>query len=187
MGTKEIDKLLGAAESLDNILNTLSADTISDQLSLNDDAIGSNISEIDKQIQAYDLNGLNGIDTLKIENSLTEIKDLINDSRDIIKHVKESLITTDLIDSEAIQAYAKLVETAHVTLAEYIDLYKQRMAFYDKIRLATFYQSQKIELIKLKHKLDMEKNEAKEFNGAITADSVAYSQEDIIKMLNEQE
>lgn len=62
----------------------------------------------------------------------------------------ESIVTSDLVDSELIQAMAKLIEATHINISDYIDIYKQKCAFFDKVKLMNLQQQQKIELMNLK-------------------------------------
>ena len=66
-------------------------------------------------------------------------------------HIYQSVITTDLVDPELISAMAKLIEATHINIADYLDLYKQRVVFYDKIKLMNYQQQLTIEKMKLKH------------------------------------
>lgn len=181
MSNQKLDELLGISNGIDDFLNSLSVDTISDQIQNVDQSIHNNINVIDSQ-----LSGTSNIDIVKIENSLAEIRELIDTSKSILKHVHASIVTTDLCDSELIQAFSKLLEAAHLTISEYIDLYKNRLAFLDRIKFAMFQQEQKKELMLLKHKLDMEKMQSKIDDTATDAEGLfAYSVEDVTKMLNE--
>jgi hypothetical protein len=71
------------------------------------------------------------------------------------------LVSSDLVDSELVSAFAKLMESTKLTVGEYINLYKDRLNFYDKIRLETLKHKNDMEKIKYKHDLDMEKINSK--------------------------
>jgi hypothetical protein len=45
-----------------------------------------------------------------------------------------------LVDPEAIQAAAKLLEGIHINIAEFISMYKERQRYVDKIRIMVFQQ-----------------------------------------------
>jgi len=72
---------------------------------------------------------------LQIDESLAEIKSLVKQSTSILKHVHDCVITSDLLDSEAIDSFSHLLEASHLTIAEYVNLYKSRVSFRDKIRM----------------------------------------------------
>ena len=41
----------------------------------------------------------------------------------MFKHIADSILTTDLVDSELIQAASKLLESIHINIAEFISIY----------------------------------------------------------------
>jgi hypothetical protein len=53
------------------------------------------------------------------------------------------------------------MESTKLTVSEYINLYKDRLSFYDKIRLENLKHKNDMEKIKYKHDLDMEKINSK--------------------------
>ena len=69
----------------------------------------------------------------------------------MFKHVYESIITTDLVDSELVGAASKLLEGIHINISEFISMYKDKQKFIEKIQLMVFQQEQKKELMKIKH------------------------------------
>lgn len=52
--------------------------------------------------------------------SLREVEDMISLSKKMFKHIAESILTTDLVDSELVQAASKLLESIHINIAEFI-------------------------------------------------------------------
>ncbi len=50
----------------------------------------------------------------------------------------DNIVTTDLLDSETIDSFSHLLEAAHLMITEYINLYKDRLYFLDKIKYAMF-------------------------------------------------
>lgn len=124
--------------------------------------------------------------------SLREIEDMIGLSKQMFKHIADSILTTDLVDSELVQAASKLLESIHVNIAEFIQLYRSKQQFVDKIKIMIFQQEQKKELMLLKHKLDLEKIQMKGTNSgdpeAIEVEGmVSYTQETIVKAMNDHD
>lgn len=191
MSTKSINEALGLGDGgIDAFLSDLTVDNASfdQQFSKIDDKVKENVSEIDNQIAQYNAQGIAKVDVANLNSSLSEIKELITLSKGAIKHIYDSLVSSELVDSELAAALSKLMESSHLAIAEYIQLFKDRMTFYDKVRLEMLKFNQKKELMEMKHKLDMEKMEKKNEEGSIeTKNMVSYSQEDITKMLNEVE
>ena len=66
------------------------------------------------------------IDMKSMEHSLSEIEGIVNLSKDVMRHVAQSILATPLIDSEAVQAYSKLIESIHISIAEFIAVYKDK-------------------------------------------------------------
>lgn len=187
MSKQKIDELLGISEGIDAYLDTLSVDTVTDKFKNVDDNVNTAIQTIDAQLSSYNIQNVSSINIPVIESSLNEIHDLINQSKEIIKHVHDSIVTTDLLDSETIDSFSHLLEAAHLMITEYINLYKDRLAFLDKIKYAIFQQEQKKELLMLKHKLEIEKIKLKGEPDAVDAEMMPYSIEDITKAMHKEE
>ena len=194
---QKIDELLGITDgsSIDDFLNDLSLDTeeISETFKNIDEKVKENIEKIDSNIQAVQ-NNSNSINIKNeaflniqtIDDSLKEIEDLISISKQIFKHVYTSIISTDLVDSELISSAAKLLESIHINISEFLTVYKEKQRFADKMKLMIFQQEQRKEMLELKHKYDLEKLKIKaEINEALEVENLAsYSQEQIIKLIN---
>lgn len=191
----KIDEVLGIADgqSIDDFLDNLELDKndIQEKIQTIDNKVKDKIEDIDKQATQItnDSKDNNNILVLNnIETSLKEVEELIQTSKSIFKHIYESIMTTDLIDSELVGAVSKLLESIHINIAEFIELYKDRAKYVEKIKLMIFQQEQKKELMLLKHKLDLEKIQQKNDTAAEEVDNtVTYSVEEITKMLNEDD
>ena len=190
---EKIDKMLGiqSDQSIDDFLDNLTADV--DKLSA---TVGSMSDEFKQNLQTID----NGIEAMKkneslaptvlvdINSSMKEVEDLVCISKKMYKHVYESIICSDLIDSELISAASKLLESIHVNIAEFLTLYKDKQRYIDKIKIMTFQHQLKLELMEKKHKQDMEKAALKLDTGAVDGEAtVGYSQEDMTRMLAEMQ
>lgn len=190
----KINAVLGitGGKSVDEFLDGLSLDTeaIHSTLGAIDDQMQTSLQSIDKaasQIQSQSDAQSSLIEIKSMDHSLREVEDLIALSKKMFKHIADSILTTDLVDSELVQAASKLLESIHINIAEFIQLYRSKQQFVDKIKVMIFQQEQKKELLLLKHKLDLEKI-AKKDDGdpkAVEAEGmVSYSQESIIKAMN---
>ena len=159
MSKEALDKALGI-KSFDDYMSELNIeeDSISEKFKSVDETIKADVDKIDEQIEEYNKNGIVNLNISNIESSLGEIKDLITDTKGILKHLYESIVTNELIDPEIVMSFGNLLEAAHLSIKEYIDLYKDRLNFYDKVRLETIKFEQKKELMELKYKLDAQKN-----------------------------
>ena len=73
-----------------------------------------------------------------MNKSLKEVEDLIELSKDVVRHVASGILATSLIDSETVQAYSKLLESIHINISEFISIYKDKQNFIDKIKFAMF-------------------------------------------------
>lgn len=190
---EKIDKMLGiqSDQSIDDFLDNLTADV--DKLSA---TVGNMSDEFKQNLQTID----NGIESMKknealaptvlvdINSSMKEVEDLVCISKKMYKHVYESIICSDLIDSELISAASKLLESIHVNIAEFLALYKDKQRYIDKIKIMTFQHQLKLELMEKKHKQDMEKATLKLDTGAVDGEAtVGYSQEDMTRMLAEMQ
>ena len=194
---QKIDAILGIQDdqSVDDFLNELdineeSASSLSasfDQLRQN---VNEDIEQLDTQINAISSDVVNGPLLLKDMNAtMGEVEELIQISKKMFKHVYESICSSDLIDSELVASISKLLEGIHINIAEFIQLYKERSRFADKVRLMIFSQQQKKELMELKHKQDIEKLKLKQDNDTIDATdgTTIYNQDWVLKMLDENQ
>lgn len=195
----KLDAILGITEdsSIDDFLNNISndSDSVSNAVQDIDQKIKDSISTVDVGLKTIsdkstlpanllDLSKINSV-TDGIESSLNEVKDLIDVSKKLIMHVYQSVTCSDLVDPEIISSFAKLIESTRINIADYLELYKSRLAFYDKMRLSIFQQQQKIELLNIKHIHDMEKiKTSSQAENAIPENMHTFSQEEVVKMLD---
>lgn len=137
----------------------------------------------------YKNGGIEKVDLDDISTSLGHIKELVDISKDSIKCIYQQIVDSELIDSELVGSFSKLLEAVHIQISEYIGLYKDRQNFYYKVKLEAIKQQNKLEQMRLKQEYDLEKIEKSKKNGAITVDNmtVPYSQEDLIKQLDDAE
>ena len=136
MSTIKINEALGLGSGgIDEFLSDLELDTANDKLNNIDQHIRDDVDQIDNQIKQYDNGGLANLDITKLDSSFAEMKELIEVSKLTIKHVYESVVSSELVDSEMVQALSKLLEATHISISEYINMYKSRVDFYDKVRM----------------------------------------------------
>ena len=189
MSTQKLNEALGI-ESIDSFLSSLDVDKEKiDQLNNLDDQVKEDIQKIDTQIDNYKKKGIVHVNIDDIQYSLGHIKELVDVSKDTIRYIYNQLTDSELIDSELVGSFSKLLEAVHIQISEYIQLYKDRQNFLYKMQLEAVKQKNKLEQIRLKHELDMQKEELKNKNNAVTVDNmkVAYSQEDLIQQLDDIE
>ena len=195
---EKLDAIFGitGGKNIDEFLDGLQLDDKSasdSMLSAMDSTVQDKISEIEQIQKDIDVKA-NDVDQSiiqisSIEKSLQEIEDIIYLAKDVMKHVANSILATPLIDSEAVQAYSKLMESLHINIAEFISLYKDKNNFLNKVKFAMFKQEQTKELLKYKHELELERIKAKDPK-TIEADTIqngqVWKQEDITKFISEQ-
>lgn len=165
---EKLNNLLGISDdqTIDDFLDDLDVDAnqVSSALSSIDDSVKETVQNLEANMAKLSANlGESDLVTVnQVETNLTELKDLIDTSKRVIQHVYESIVTSDLVDSELIQAMAKLIEATHINIADYIDIYKQKIAFFDKVKLLNLQYDRKETLLRLKYeyseKLQKSKN-----------------------------
>ena len=122
-----------------------------------DSTLQNAVKQIDNKALELQQNVGNGVLAISdMTASLKEIEGLISEAKEVFLHIKDNIVSTDLIDSELIQGAAKFLEAMHVNIAEFISIYKQKSKFVEKIKLMIFQQQQRIELAELKHKQNLE-------------------------------
>lgn len=192
MTTKEkIDQALGIScgKNMDQMLDELSLDSDEIQKTLDgfDGTLKTELENIDKKALELQQGVGNGMLVISdMTASLKEIERLVDEAKQIFFHIKENIVSTDLIDSELIQGAAKFLEAVHVNIAEFISIYKQKSKFVEKVKLMIFNQQQKIELANLKHKQNLELLEAKKKDAIPAVDGVCemFDTDKIVKSLS---
>ena len=189
---EKLDAIFGitGGKSIDDFLDGLSLD--SQQISSTIDQIDQKFKEEVESIESYQISASANmplVDMKSMEHSLSEIEGIVNLAKDVMRHVAQSILATPLIDSEAVQAYSKLIESIHISIAEFISVYKDKQNFINKIKYAMFDQQQKKDLLLYKHNLALDLLKAKEPKSieAESVDSHTWKQEDITKILENQQ
>lgn len=73
-----------------------------------------------------------------MDTSLREVEEMIDLSKQLFKHIYENIVSSDLLDSELIEAAAKMLESVHVNIGEFLQLYRDKQRFAEKIRVMVF-------------------------------------------------
>lgn len=193
----KIDAVLGitGGKSVDEFLDSLSLDTeaIHGTLESIDDKVKDSLATIDEtasKLQQQTNTSSSILQLKSLDLSLYEIEEMINLSKQIFKHIADSILTTDLVDSELVQAASKLLESIHINISEFIGIYQSKQQFVDKVKTMILQQEQKKELMLLKHKLDMEKIKAKDTQGPMSIEAegtITFDQTEIIRKLSQLE
>lgn len=189
---EKLDAIFGitGGKTVDDFLNGLELETskITETMDDIDSTVKTQITQLDNsQLKIESGSTEVSLELANMELSLKSIEDMVQLSKSVLKHVADSILATPLIDSEAVQAYSKLMESIHVNINEFISLYKSKSDFINKIKFQLFQQQQKKELMLFKHNLDMEKLKAKDGPDVIDAENVTtkeWNQEQITKILD---
>ena len=142
----------------------------------------------------------NRIDTLvNVEGAFKSIEDLVDTTKSMLGNVYGIISSCDVLDSETVSAAASLIGETRQLIAEYTGLYKQRVKFFDNVKMEMLKQKNKEDLLRLKYQLDREKEEWKMKNQTPVADAnvvngqevppgmVSFGTDDMLKMLKEME
>ena len=90
------------------------------------DSIEQNVKDQVEKLDACEVSISTGqstdimLDIASMNKSLKEVEDMVSLSKSILSHVANSILATTLIDSEAVQAYSKLLESIHLNIVEFI-------------------------------------------------------------------
>ena len=161
------------------------------------------INTAQTQIQASGQDG-NGsasvrIDNLiNVENAFKSIEDLVDTTKTMISNVYGIISSCDVLDSETVAAAASLIGETRQLIAEYTSLYKQRIKFFDNVKMEQLKQEHRLELLERKHQLDMEKwnnqhstpaqaEEVQSGNGTVPNGMVESGAIDMLKLLQEMD
>lgn len=189
---QKLDEMFGITDgkTVDDFLDGLNLDAqkIEDTMSSIDDGVKTQMKQIDECSKGIMENPGDSVLQIKtMDDSLKQVEDLVVLAKGIFKHVYESVMASDLIDSELVQSLANLMEGIHLNIQEFISLYRDKANFVNKIKTLVFQQQQKKELMRIKHEYDMEKLKFKDGPQTIDAEStVVFDIDSIVRQLDEK-
>lgn len=178
LGVANIDDLLDSIsieneESVNKITDTISAEVI------------TTLTEINNDVIAYNNGNTNAV--ASIEDNLNEVSDLININKLLIRRIYENVESSELIDSELTNSAATLIKSCMDSIKVFIDLYREKKAFYNKIALEMLTQKHRLEMLQRRHDYRMIETGMSKKEEADVETSIEYSQESIVKALQELE
>lgn len=170
-----------------------------------DEKFQENFQVIDKaktQIQTSSRDGDGSasvrIDNLvNVEGAFKSIEDLVDTTKQMITNVYGIISSCDVLDSETVAASAALIGETRQLIAEYTSLYKQRVKFFDNVKMEMLKQEHRKEILDIKQRYDLEKMDRR--NSTPTeAEDVTNSKEvppgmvetgavDVLKLLDEMD
>jgi hypothetical protein len=102
------------------------------------------------------------IDNLvNVENAFKSIEDLVDSTKQMIGTVYGIISSCDVLDSETVAAAASLIGETRQLIAEYTSLYKQRIKFFDNVKMEQLKQEHRKEILDIKQRYDLEKMDRK--------------------------
>ena len=84
---------------------------------------------------------------MNVENAFKSIEDLVDSTKQMIASVYSIISSCDVLDSETVGAAASLIGETRQLLSEYTSLYKQRVKFFDNVKLEMLKQQHRKELL----------------------------------------
>ena len=170
-----------------------------------DEKFQENFSVIDNaqnqmQVANKDVNGSASVridNLVNVENAFKSIEDLVDSTKQMIGTVYGIISSCDVLDSETVAAAASLIGETRQLIAEYTSLYKQRIKFFDNVKMEQLKQEHRKELLDLKQKYDLEKMDRKN-STPVEAEDVTNAKEvppgmvesgavDMLKLLEEMD
>lgn len=157
------------------------------------------IEQTQNQIQkSRDENGSASVridNLVNVESAFKSIEDLVDTTKNMIANVYSIISSCDVLDSETVAASASLIGETRQLIAEYTSLYKQRIKFFDNVKMEMMKQEHRKELLEMKYRLDKEKWENQHPATPIDATTVpgvtdqasGVGTMDMLKMLAEME
>lgn len=192
---QKLDEVLGIKDdqSIDDFLDdiSLNAEQLSSTFESVSEQVKSDLTNVDTKLA--EINSGNQTDIQLAMNdlasSMKEVEDLVVLSKQMYKHIYENFCSSDLLDSELIGAAAKLLESIHINVKEFIDMYRERQRNIERLQQQQAKFEHDVFMENLKHKHAMERIQAKGDDGAIDVESgmVNFSQDEIIKALAKED
>ena len=218
-----LNELLGIQEgqTFDDYMNEVTApvddtQSVIDQTAKLIEETKSKVDEIDEKFQENfqvidnaqnqmqvankDVNGSASVridNLVNVENAFKSIEDLVDSTKQMIGTVYGIISSCDVLDSETVAAAASLIGETRQLIAEYTSLYKQRIKFFDNVKMEQLKQEHRKELLDLKQKYDLEKMDRKN-STPVEAEDVTNAKEvppgmvesgavDMLKLLEEMD
>ena len=94
---------------------------------------------------------------VNVESAFKSLEDLVDSTKQMIASVYSIISSCDVLDSETVSAAASLIGETRQLLAEYTGMWKQRIKFFDNVKMEMLKQQHRKEILELKDKLDREK------------------------------
>ena len=94
---------------------------------------------------------------VNVESAFKSIEDLVDTTKQMIGTVYSIISSCDVLDSETVSAAASLITSTKQLIAEYLGLYKQRVKFFDNVKMEMMNQDHRLELLREKYRLEEEK------------------------------
>ena len=94
---------------------------------------------------------------VNVESAFKSIEDLVDTTKQMIGTVYSIISSCDVLDSETVSAAASLITSTKQLIAEYLGLYKQRVKFFDNVKMEMMKQEHRKELLQMKYDLDKRK------------------------------
>ena len=152
-----LDSELGLnGKSLNDFLNGLSTEETIEKFQNVDVAVKDTVNKLDGELRTIDsTSGALG-KFEQVQSLFTNIQDLIDVSKNMIRHVYDNITSTDLIDARLVSSAAQFIKECRSSVETYLTLYQDRMKFFDKIRIMQLEQEQKKELLEMRFKHERE-------------------------------
>lgn len=157
-----MDEVGSDVSAVQSQANQLISDT-RDRLGEIDQQVRQDVQTIDaaqSQLSCSDENGTatSRIDALvNVEGAFKSIEDLVDTTKQMIGTVYSIISSCDVLDSETVGAAASLIGETRQLISEYTGLYKQRLKFFDQVKMETLKQRNRLELLRAKYELDSQK------------------------------
>lgn len=193
---EKLDAVFGITQgkSVDEFLESLSIDQkkISDTMESIEQTVAENAKSLDECQERLNSGAADiQLQMQNIDTSLKEIEDMVSLAKGVLKHVAEAILATPLIDSEAVQALSKLIESIHISIAEFIQVYRDKQDFASKVKMSWIQLQQKKDFELYKHNLALERIKMKDRAGSVEADASSsqrvWSSDTVVKAMDKAE
>lgn len=188
-----IDQALGISggKSIDEMLDSFNIEAEEfhkafDNMESNIETEANLIDQKAEQLSRSEIGGQLALNDMT--TSLREIEKMIVSAQSVFQHVVDNITASDLLDPELVHAAASFLESIHLNVAEFIQIYKAKTKFVEKIKIMVFQQQQRIELEELKHKHNLEILHEKSKDGVIDVQNgsggYVFNTDDILKSIS---
>lgn len=165
--TEKLNKALGITdnESIDDVIAGFD-----EELETIKNNMDTSVEKIDNSVAINDIHSM--------KDTFSELSELIGSAKSMLVDVHTYVSQSEILDPDVLKSGADLIKASREVIAEYLEVYKDKMKHFHNIEMEMLKFDNKKKLEKYKHDLKSENKDVDD------GEYVSYIQEDVIQAMN---